>query len=223
MILGQFLLSFFKISVFSVKTEFFSVSVFLVGVQKKAWCISSSFLIAKRRQLVLLLWPLFCSKCITGYQAYILNSTWIASLTIWFWQFLKTILWKGKAISISFKYMKESQRYVRHLIECGIRLLFSHLTSQEDITALRRSHTPSVKQSGSKFEFNITSASKCVSYFTSKKMSATSCMTMTSVPTRVRLQVHEKHSNDIVVKWWMNISQKSFRLTSVNWEIISDQ
>ncbi len=42
--------------------------------------------------------------------------------------------------------------------------------------------------------------------FTSRKTSAMSCMSRTSVPTRVRLQVHEKAIRAMVVMWWMNIS-----------------
>ena len=39
----------------------------------------------------------------------------------------------------------------------------------------------------------------------------------------VRLQVHEKDRRAMVVRWWMNISTKSFLRTSKNWEKESDQ
>ena len=39
----------------------------------------------------------------------------------------------------------------------------------------------------------------------------------------VRLQVQENDRRAIVVTWWINISTKSFLLTSKNWEIDKDQ
>ncbi len=50
-----------------------------------------------------------------------------------------------------------------------------------------------------------------------------SCMSNTSVPTLMRLHVHEKAMRVMVVMWCTNISQKSLRRTSKNCEKVSDQ